>query len=162
MTSDNRESRFEELRRRARERLEQVREGIEREMGTSAPKSEAPTPDRLEEIYATPERDRPQEVRQEPVSLPPPENRGQDAWEQRVVVPSHRDEEEPAAEASAAPIGPTVTLTSTDHSPKTQPTGRVHRSPAAQLLRKDNLRQAIIAQEVLGKPLSMRSPENDE
>jgi hypothetical protein len=40
--------------------------------------------------------------------------------------------------------------------------GRTHTSPAALLLKKGNLRQAIIAREVLGKPLSMRPPEDDE
>ena len=34
MTSGNRESRFEELRRKARERLAEVRGNIEREIGT--------------------------------------------------------------------------------------------------------------------------------
>ena len=164
MTSENRESRFEELRRKARERLEQVREGIERERGTSAPKSETPTPDRLEDIYNPPERERPPEVVAEPEPVYQENNRGVDAWEQRVVVPSHT-ESAPAFETPR--IGPTISTTpafaaSAVNQAQQLSTGRTHRSPAAQLLRKGNLRQAIVAQEVLGKPLSMRPPPDEE
>ncbi len=158
MTSDDRESRFEQLRRRAEERLREVRENIER--GTVIPETETAPPVRPEAVVTPVEPERPQESWQEPASILPEENRGPDAWEQRVVVPTHH-EQKPAVQASSARIAPTIALAPTVHSPKTQPAGKVHRSPAAQLLQKSNLRQAIIAQEILGKPLSMR-PSQDE
>jgi hypothetical protein len=161
MTSDDRESRFEQLRRRAEERLREVRENIER--GMSIPETETETaPSARPEAVATPvEPERPQESWQEPASILPEENRGPDAWEQRVVVPTHHPQE-PTAQASSSGIAPTIALAPTVHSPKTQPAGKVHRSPAAQLLQKSNLRQAIIAQEILGKPLSMRPSQDEE
>ena len=164
MTSENRESRFEELRRKARERLDQVRENIEREMGGSAPKREAPTPDRFEDMFTPEESARRPEAVSEPDTVLPETDRSVDAWQQRVVVPSDT-ESAPAFETPR--IGPTISTTpaldaSTVSGAQQQITGRTHRSPAAQLLRKGNLRQAIIAKEVLGKPLAMRSPEDDE
>ena len=159
MTSDDREIRFEQLRRRAEERLREVRENIER--GTGVPETGTAPPSRIEDVFTPVEPERPQPVRQEPVSVLPEENRGPEAWEQRVVVPSHH-EREPAVQASPPRIAPTVALAPTVHSPKTRPAGIAHRSPAAQLLQKSNLRQAIIAQEILGKPLSMRPPQDEE
>ena len=166
MTSENRESRFEELRRKARERLDQVRENIEREMGGSAPKRESPAPDRFDDIYTSEEPARPPEVAPEPAPALPVNDRSVDAWQQRVVVPSNT-EEEPAPAFEVPRIGPTIAVTpsaTTAARPITRPqhTGRTHTSPAALLLKKGNLRQAIIAKEVLGKPLSMRPPEDDE
>lgn len=166
MTSSNR---FEELRRRARERLEEVRENIERGMrtptGTARPQSAPP-----EDVPAPVDRELPPETVTEPESRYQKNDRGQDAWEQRVVVQSDQDSKtayDPAPAIEAPRIGPTITTTPTAPAatrPLTKPqsTGRTHRSPAAQLLRKGNLRQAIIAQEVLGKPLSMRPPEDNE
>ena len=108
MTSENRESRFEELRRKARERLDQVRENIEREIGGSAPKRETPAPDRFDDIYTHEEPARPTQVMPEPDTALPENDRSVDAWEQRVVVPSH-SESAPAFETPR--IGPTITTT---------------------------------------------------
>ena len=159
MTGDDRESRFDQLRRRAEERLREVRDNIER--GLDISETETSPPVRTEAVVTPMEPERPEEDRPELVRTLPEENRGPDAWEQRVVVPSHQ-EEEPAAEASSSRIAPTIAAAPAVQSTKTQSAGRVHRSPAAQLLKKGNLRQAIIAQEVLGKPLSMRPPQEEE
>ena len=139
MTSGNSGSRFEELRRKAQERLREVRDNIERGRGIP----EAASPDRSEVVLTPVERQRPRSTPQEPSR----EDREPEAWEQRVVVPSHREEE------AAAPAV---------HSIQSQAAGQAHLSPAARLLKRDNLRQAILAQEVLGKPLSMRPPQDDE
>ncbi|MCH8939682.1 MAG: hypothetical protein IIC27_00975 [Chloroflexi bacterium] len=165
MTSGNRESRFEELRRKARERLDQVRQNIEREMGGSTQKREPPAPDRFEDMFTTKERESPPEVPQERAPMPEMDHSA-DAWKQRVVVPSSQ-EDEPAPAFEAPRIGPTISTTPTlavdDVSDaQQQSTTRTRRSPAAQLLKKGALRQAIIAQEILGKPLSMRPPPDEE
>lgn len=165
MTSGSRESRFEELRRKARERLAEVRGNIEREMGTSAPKGETPMSDRFEDMFTSEEPARSSEVVSEPDATLRESNRGSDAWEQRVVVPAHTETTTPAFEASR--LGPTISATPTTAASAVldaqhRSSGRAHRSAAAQLLQKGNLRQAIIAQEVLGKPLSMRPSPNDE
>lgn len=161
MTSGNREGRFEELRRRARERIQEVRDN----MGRGPELPDTHPPDRSEGVVAPAERQRPPEVPQERAPLQEID-RSADAWEQRVVVPSSQ-EDEPAPAFEAPHIGPTVTTTPTtvDHDVhRIQPPGasRTRLSPAAQLLKRGNLRQAIIAQEVLGKPLSMRPPQDDQ
>jgi hypothetical protein len=163
MASGNRESRFDELRRKAQERLREVRDNIRR--GLELPETETAPPDRSEDMFTPVERQRPPEVPQERAPLQEID-RSADAWEQRVVVPSHQDDETAAA-FEAPRIGPTIAATSTTvdrdvH--RIQPPGasRTRLSPAAQLLKRGNLRQAIIAQEVLGKPLSMRPPQDEE
>jgi hypothetical protein len=166
MASGNRESRFEELRRKARERLDEVRENIERGMSTPTGTNRPPAPP--EEVAAPVERELPPEVVAKPEYQE--NDRSVDAWQQRVVVPSHEEPatvEEPAQAFEAPRIGPTIAVTpsaTTAARPITRPQsmGRTHTSPAALLLKKGNLRQAIIAREVLGKPLSMRPPEDDE
>ncbi len=161
MTSGNRESRFEELRRRARERLNEVRENIEREKGASVPKDQTPSPDRLEDIFIPPKVTRPPEIVADPESIEEESARGKEAWEQRVTLPSDRDQ------VSTTDPGPNPTVTTTV-APVVQKrtlqrsTNIVTRSPLNQLLKKENLRQAIIAQEVLGKPISLRTPQEDE
>ena len=149
MTSGNRESRFEELRRKAQERLREVRDNIQR--GLEIP--ETHPPDRSEGVLTPVERQRPRTTPLEPTE----EDREPEAWEQRVVVPSRR-EEKPAAETDL----PTVAAAPAVHSSQSRAAGQAHLSPAARLLKRDNLRQAILAQEVLGKPLSMRPPQDDE
>ncbi len=164
MTSGNRESRFEELRRRARERLNEVRENIEREKGASVPKDQKPSPDRLEDIFIPPKVTRPPEIVANPASIEEESARGKEAWEQRVTLPSDRDQA-PTAEARPNRVAPTVTTTVAPVVQKRtlqSSTNKVNGSPLNHLLRKGNLRQAIIAQEVLGKPISLRTPQDGE
>ena len=164
MTGENRESRFEELRRRARERLNEVRENIERETGADLPIDQAPSPDRLEDVFIPPK------VTRSPVSVAEPEAieedfaRGKQAWEQRVILPADRDQAS-TAESRPNPVAPTVTtaVAPTVHKRTRQSsTNKGNESPLSHLLQKQNLRQAIIAQEVLGKPISLRTPTDGE
>jgi hypothetical protein len=169
MTNGNRESRFEELRRKARERLEQVREGIEREKDTTSGMAR-PSPAPPEVVSSPVERELPPDIVSEPEPAYQEGDRGADAWKQRVVVPSHPGStavKEPAPAFDAPRIGPTIATTpsaTTATRPLTKPksAGRTHSSAAALLLERGALRQAIIAQEILGKPLSMRPPQDDE
>ena len=164
MTGGNRESRFEELRRRARERLTEVRDNIEREMGASVPKDQTPSPDRLEDIFIPPQVTRPPVAVTEPETFEEKFARGKQAWEQRVTLPSDRDQA-PTAESRPNPVAPTVTTTVAPVVQKRtlqRSTNKVNGGPLNQLLQKGNLRQAIIAQEVLGKPISLRTPQDGE
>ena len=164
MTGENRESRFEELRRRARERLAEVREDIERETGVSVPKDQTASPDRLEDIFVPPESTQPPVVVAESETIEEDFSRGTQAWEQRVVLPSDRDQE-PAEDSRPNPVAPTVTtaVAPTVHKRTRQSsTNKGNGSPLSHLLQKQNLRQAIIAQEVLGKPISLRTPTDGE
>ena len=88
MTSGNRESRFEELRRRARERLTEVRDNIEREMGASVPKDQTPSPDRLEDIFIPPQVTRPPVAVTEPETFEEKSARGNRLGSNEL--PSHR------------------------------------------------------------------------
>ena len=168
MTSGNRETRFEELRRRARERLDEVRENIERGMGTPTGTTRTPAPP--EDVFTPVEREHLPEIVTEPEPTYQENDRSVDAWQQRVVVTSHPEPtavEEPTPAFEAPRIGPTIAVTPSATAatrPITRPKSeaRTHRSPAAQLLKKGNLRQAIVAQEVLGKPLAMRPSQDDE
>ena len=164
MTGENRESRFEELRRRARERLAEVREGIERETGVFVPKDQTASPGRLEDIFIPPEATRPPVIVAESEAIEEGFSRGTQAWEQRVTLPSDRDQK-PAANSRPNPVAPTVT---TAVAPAVQKrtrqisTNKENGSPLSRLLQKQNLRKAIIAQEVLGKPISLRTPTDVE
>ena len=164
MTGENRESRFEELRRRARERLAEVREDIERETGISVPKDQTVAPDRLEDIFIPPEATRPPVIVAESETIEEDFSRGAQAWEQRVTLPSDRDRE-PAADSRPNPVAPTVTTAvapAVHKRTRQSSTNKGNGSPLSHLLQKQNLRQAIIAQEVLGKPISLRTPQDGE
>lgn len=162
MTSENRESRFEELRRKARERLEQVRDSIESGMGApSTTTPPAPPPIPQEDVSTPLEVDYYPEAEQEPEVTYQGADRSEEAWEQRVVVPSHT---EPTFVPEPTRVGPTVSTSVASAVQRTQleSSSRSHGSPVSRLLQKGALREAIIAQEVLGKPLSMRPPQDDE
>ena len=164
MPGENRESRFEELRRRARERLAEVRKDIERETGVSVPKHQTASPDRLEDIFVPPDSTRPPVIVAESETIEEDFSRGTQAWEQRVTLPADRDQG-PAADSRPNPVAPTVT---TAVAPAVKKRTRQHSSnkgngnPLSHLLQKQNLRQAIVAQEVLGKPISLRIPQDGE
>ena len=164
MTGENRESRFEELRRRARERLAEVRENIEPGAGVSTPKDQTPSSDSLRDIFIPPEATRPPVIVAKSETIEEDFSRGDQAWEQRVTLPSYRDQES-AAESRLDRVAPTVT---TAVAPAVKKRTRQHSSnkgngnPLSHLLQKQNLRQAIVAQEVLGKPISLRTPQDGE
>ena len=163
-------SRLEELRRRAQERIQQVRESMERgedvapadpawdrpRQAEAAPRverrTEPPPPPSYE---ATPAR-QPAEGRSlegpslEGPSLEVEPPRGQpravQPGAQQTAPPRRREAAPPRQQRSAGP---------TAHH-------RGGRSGAASIVSRETLRQAILAQEILGKPVSLRGPRENE
>jgi hypothetical protein len=146
-------NRLEELRQRAQERIQQVRESMERgeDVAQSAPPVNAPPPP------------------------PPPAERSResttrDAYQvgpQSLEGPSleGRSLEVPGYETQRTQLEATFTQTLRPSSFSEGPQRRVEpatagrrgrRSRAAKVLNKDSLRQAMLVVEILGKPVSER------
>lgn len=150
--------RLEELRQRAHERIQQVREAMERgeDVSPSAPEPELPRPASPRPAPAAPEVYQPEPSPQslEGQSLEGASLEGAGLEELRPQ-PALRQERGSRQDTPAAPrrqqAGPSV-----------RHRGREHRSVAARVLSRETLRQAILAQEILGKPLSLRPPRETE
>ncbi len=150
-------SRLEELRRRAQERIQQVRESMEREMGGPEPPP----------IYRTPaepeEETRPSRPSQQSLEGPSLEGPGLEVPQPRRQEPAPQPER-PRAEAPAQPqrsVAPAQSRASQAAMPRAHHPAK-GRSTAAMVLGHGNLRRAILAQEILGKPLSLRPPREME
>ena len=155
--------RLEELRRRARERIEQVRDSMERGEDV-APQESAPAPpprvERRAEPAPVPTYDaRPSQQTLEGPSLEGPSLELERPWQpepRRDTRPEQR-REQPRAQQAAPASPPRRQQTA-------QPTAH-HRgghSTARQIVSRETLRQAILAQEILGKPVSLRPPRENE
>ena len=139
-------NRLEELRQRAHERIQQVREAMERGEDVSSPGTMPPPPDEGHwEPAPTPYYDpAPAQTSAEGQSLEGP---SLEVIRRQPEPPSPQREQPPAQHT----IGPSV-----------RHRGRGHRSVAARVLNRETLRQAILAQEILGKPVSLRQPRETE
>lgn len=151
-------SRLEELRRRAQERIQQVRESMERETGDPPPPPiyQAPAePPTAQTHQPGPSQQSLEGPSLEGPGLEVPQPRVEGPREQAQVQrpqpeqPRAQRAAPPARTASAAPAGPR------EHH-------RGHHSGAAKILNRDTIRQAILAQEILGKPVSLRPPRENE
>ena len=147
-------NRLEELRRRAQERIQQVRESMERgeDVAQSAPPVDAPPPPPAERRRAPTTRDAYQVG---PQSLEGPSLEGRS-----LEVPGY----ETQRTQLEATLMETLRPTSFSEGPQRRPvapiaTQRGRRSRAAKVLNKDSLRQAMLAIEILGKPVSERPPQ---
>ncbi len=147
-------NRLEELRRRAQERIQQVRESMERgeDVAQSAPPMEAPPPPPAERRRESTTRDAYQVG---PQSLEGPSLEGRS-----LEVPGY----ETQRTQLEATLMETLRPTSFSEGPQRRPvapiaTQRGRRSRAAKVLNKDSLRQAMLAIEILGKPVSERPPQ---
>ena len=161
-------NRLEELRRQAQERIQQVRESMERgeDVAPSAAPVNAPPPPPppAERSRASTPRD-PYQARPSPQSLEGPSLEGPS-----LEGPSleGRSLEVPSYETQRTQLEATFTQTlrpsSFSEGPQRQPiaptaTQRGRRSGAAKVLNKDSLRQAMLVVEILGKPVSERPPQ---
>ena len=147
-------NRLEELRRRAQERIQQVRESMERgeDVAQSAPPMEAPPPPPAERRRESTTRDAYQVG---PQSLEGPSLEGRS-----LEVPGY----ETQRTQLEATLMETLRPTSFSEGPQRRPvapiaTQRGRRSRAAKVLNKNSLRQAMLAIEILGKPVSERPPQ---
>ena len=147
-------NRLEELRRRAQERIQQVRESMERgeDVAQSAPPMEAPPPPPAERRRESTTRDAYQVG---PQSLEGPSLEGRS-----LEVPGY----ETQRTQLEATLMETLRPTSFSEGPQRRPVApiakqRGRRSRAAKVLNKNSLRQAMLAIEILGKPVSERPPQ---
>ena len=147
-------NRLEELRRRAQERIQQVRESMERgeDVAQSAPPMEAPPPPPAERRRESTTRDAYQVG---PQSLEGPSLEGRS-----LEVPGY----ETQRTQLEATLMETLRPTSFSEGPQRRPvapiaTQRGRRSRAAKVLNKNSLRQAMLAIEILGQPVSERPPQ---
>ena len=157
-------SRLEELRRRAQERIQQVRESMEREMGGPEPPPIYRTPAESEPVEET-RQSRPSQQSLEGPSLEGPslEGPGLEVPQPRRQEPAPQPER-PRAEAPAQAqrsVAPAQSRASQAAMPRAHHPAK-GRSTAAMVLGHGNLRRAILAQEILGKPLSLRPPREME
>ena len=161
-------NRLEELRRQAQERIQQVRESMERgeDVAQSAAPVNAPPPPPppAERSRASTPRD-PYQARPSPQSLEGPSLEGP-SLEGRTLEGSTL--EVPGFETQRTQLEATFTQTlrpsSFSEGPQRRPvepiaTQRGRRSGAAKVLNKDSLRQAMLVVEILGKPVSERPPQ---
>ena len=149
-------NRLEELRRRARERIEQVRESMERGEEV-APQETAPEPPprsaRRPEPTPAPTYDaRPSQQTLEGPSLEGPSLEVERPWAQQ---PEPRGEQPRAQQAPPSPPRQQQSAL-----PRAHHRGR--HATARQIVNRETLRQAILATEILGKPVSLRSPRENE
>ena len=164
-------SRLEELRRRAQERIQQVRESMEREMGGPEPPPIYRTPAEPDPVEETrPSRPSQQSLEGPSLEGPSLEGPGLEVPQPRREEPAPRPERPRAeprpsrAEARAQPqrsSPPAQTRAQQAAMPRAHHPAR-GRSTAAMVLGHGNLRRAILAQEILGKPLSLRPPREME
>ena len=166
-------NRLEELRRQAQERIQQVRESMERgeDVAQSAAPVNAPPPPPppAERSRASTPRD-PYQARPSPQSLEGPSLEGP-SLEGSTLEGSTLEGstlEVPGFETQRTQLEATFTQTlrpsSFSEGPQRQPiaptaTQRGRRSGAAKVLNKDSLRQAMLVVEILGKPVSERPPQ---
>ena len=151
-------NRLEELRRRAQERIQQVREQMERgeDVSPSAP-VDAPPPPPFERLRAsTPsETYQPSAAQQSPEG-PSPEGRSLETPGYEVQLtqlePTRQETLRPSSASQAPQRGPAASTAGQ----------RERRSGAAKVLNRDTLRQVMLAREILGKPVSQRSPQENE
>ena len=158
-------NRLEELRRQAQERIQQVRESMERgeDVAQSAAPVNAPPPPPppppAERSRASTPRD-PYQARPSPQSLEGPSLEGPSLEGRSLEVPSY----ETQRTQLEATFTQTLRPSSFSEGPQRQPiaptaTQRGRRSGAAKVLNKDSLRQAMLVVEILGKPVSERPPQ---
>ena len=161
-------NRLEELRRRAQERIQQVRESMERgeDVAQSAPPVNAPPPPPppAERSRASTPRDpyqaRPSQQSLEGPSLEGPSLEGASLEGRSLEVPGY----ETQRTQLEATLMETLRPSSFSDGPQRRPvtpiaTQRGRRSGAAKVLNKNSLRQAMLAVEILGKPVSERPPQ---
>ena len=152
-------NRLEELRRRAQERIQQVRESMERgeDVAQSAPPVNAPPPPPAERRRESTTRDAYQVG---PQSLEGPSLEGPSLEGRSLEVPGYETQRTPLE----ATLMETLRPSSFSEGPQRRPvapiaTQRGRRSRAAKVLNKNSLRQAMLAIEILGKPVSERAPQ---
>ena len=159
-------SRLEELRRRAQERIQEVRESMEREMDAPPPISRTPAepPPAPAEVFRT----GPAEQSMEGPSLEGPSLEGPGLETPRPQVEGPREQAQvqrpQPTERREQPRAQRAAPTSPPPQRATPPTAhhRGRHTTASQILSRDTLRQAILAQEILGKPVSLRPPRETE
>lgn len=148
-------SRLEELRRRAQERIQQVRESMEQGVEAAPPPAETQRPRPSQQSLEGPSLEGPS-LEGPGLETPRPQVEGPREQAQVQRPQPSEPREQPRAQR-AAPTPPPPQRA-------TQPTAH-HRRPhttASQILSRDTLRQAILAQEILGKPVSLRPPRETE
>lgn len=161
-------NRLEELRRRAQERIQEVRESMEREMDGPPPppiyREPAEPPPAPAEVFRT----GPAEQSLEGPSLEGPSLEGPGLETPRPQVEGPREQaqvqrpqaSQPREQPRAQRAAPTAPPSQRATPPTAHHRGR--HTTAAQILSRDTLRQAILAQEILGKPVSLRPPRETE
>lgn len=150
-------NRLEELRRRARERIEQVRESMERGEEV-APSEPAPEPPRRAERRPEPTPAPAYDARPSQQTLEGPSLEGPSLEVERPRQPEPEPRREQSRAPQAAPAQPPrrqqAALPTAHH--------RGRHATARQIVNRETLRQAILATEILGKPVSLRSPRENE
>ena len=151
-------NRLEELRRRARERIEQVRQSMERGEEV-APQEPAPKPPPRAERRIEPPPARTYDPRPSQQSLEGPSLEGPSL----EVEPPRQTQPEPRAQRATAARQPRAAQAARQQQ-TSLPTAhhRGRHSSARQVLNRETLRQAILATEILGKPVSLRTPQENE
>ena len=155
--------RLEELRRRAQERILQVRESMER--GEESPYlPPAPEPPAHEPLRASSQPAPSQQTLEGPslegASLEGASLEGLRGLEAEPLRPAPPQEPQREERRTLRASGAAQPLQRTKLPPGAQSSER--RSVAARLLGPESLRRAILAQEILGKPLALRGPRESE
>jgi hypothetical protein len=153
--------RLEELRRRARERIEQVRESMERGEEV-APQEPPPAPPPRAERRPEPAPARTYDARPSQQTLEGPSLEGPSL---EVERPRQPQPEQRALQAQRATAAQQPRAAQAPRQQQTSPPTAHHRgrhSSARQVVNRETLRQAILATEILGKPVSLRSPRENE
>ena len=148
-------SRLEELRRRAQERIQEVREAMER--GEDVSPAEPPPPPEPPRAPQRPTSTTAEAYRagSDPRSLEGPslEGPGYEVERPQPEAPRQQPQRAPTATQAAPPQA-------AQRRPAVAVAGqRARRSGAAKVLNKNTLRQAMLAQEILGKPVAERPPQ---
>lgn len=143
-------NRLEELRRRARERIEQVRESMERGEEV-APQEPAPEPPPRAERRPEPSPAPTYDARPSQQTLEGPSLEVERPWEQPR-----------AQQATPAPQTPPAQPPRQQQTALPRAHHRGRHATARQIVNRETLRQAILATEILGKPVSLRSPRENE